>query len=76
MDKKKLALLIDEIINDVATNSGVSEEEARTMVGISLRHNRKAIVGSIKIPTFDTSVADRGRRGSWDEVDEHVLPGA
>lgn len=55
MDKKKLALLIDEIINDVATNSGVSEEEARTLVGISLRHNRKAIVGSIKIPTFDTS---------------------
>ena len=67
MDKKKLALLIDEIINDVAANSGVSEEEARTLVGISLRHNRKAIVGSIKIPTFDT-------KDGYPEEEESGLP--
>ena len=54
MDKKKLAILIEEIISDVATANKISDEEARTLVGLSLRHNRATIVNSIKIATFDT----------------------
>lgn len=63
MDKKQLATLIEEIITDVATANSLSEQEARTLVGLSLRHNRGAIVQSIVIPTFNQEDdVHRGRR--------------
>lgn len=48
------AVLIEEIISDVATANQISDEEARTLVCLSLRHNRATIANSIKIATYDT----------------------
>ena len=52
MDKKVLYGLLDSIVEEVAKNEGLEEQEARTFVGVALRRNREAFISTVVVPTL------------------------
>ncbi len=52
MDKKTLDLIVADIINTVATQNGLEEAEARTLVGIALKKNKTAFIAAVVVPTL------------------------
>ena len=54
MDKKVLASIVDDIVKDTATAQGISEGEARALVGIVLRKSKDAIVKAVTVTGIAT----------------------
>jgi len=54
MDKKVIAAVVESIVANVAAKQGLSDIEARALVGIFLRKNADNIVNMITIPNFAT----------------------
>lgn len=52
MDKKVLHGLVDGIVEQVAKDNNLSESEARTFVGVALRHNREAFLKAVIVPNL------------------------
>lgn len=52
MDKKILTGIVESIVKGVIDRSGLTEGEARAMVGIALRKNTDAIVQAIAAPVL------------------------
>ena len=52
MDKKQMVALTDSITAEVASKLNVEEAEARTLLGITMKKNREAIVAAIVTPTL------------------------
>lgn len=50
MDKKMMTALINGIIDEVAVRNGLSEDEARTLVGMCLRRNKECLIQAVCIP--------------------------
>lgn len=57
MDKKILAGIVDGIVAEVAEKQGLTEGEARAMVGITLKKNKDAIVAAIVSPNLTLPAA-------------------
>lgn len=54
MDKKVIAAVVESIVANVAAKQGLSDIEARALVGIFLRKNADNIVNMITVPNFAT----------------------
>lgn len=54
MDKKVIAAVVESIVANVAAKQGLSDIEARALVGIFLRKNTDNIVNMITVPNFAT----------------------
>ncbi len=52
MDKKQLEAVVASIVADVATQNGLEESEARTLVGIALKKNKAAFISAVVVPTL------------------------
>ena len=50
MDKKQIAALVEDIVEQVAADNDLSAVEARTFVGVALRTNKAAFISTVVIP--------------------------
>ncbi len=50
LDKKKIAELVEGFVAEVVTAHGVDAGEARTLVALTLKRNKAALLESIAIP--------------------------
>lgn len=49
MDKKDLLAIVNAIVEQVQQKNGISEGEARAMVGMTLRVSSEAVVGACEV---------------------------
>lgn len=52
MNQKQLDAVLADIVTAVATQNGLDEGEARTLVGIALKKNKEAFINAVVVPTL------------------------
>ncbi len=52
MNQKQLDAVLADIVTAVATQNGLDEGEARTLVGIALKKNKEAFIKAVVVPTL------------------------
>jgi hypothetical protein len=53
VEKKALETIVAEIVAAVAEKTGLTEGEARALVGLTLKSNKTNLVNAIAPPTLD-----------------------
>lgn len=57
MNKKQIAALVETMVTKVAEQQGISEDAARTLVGISIQKNQDALCG-VTLPSLAAPAAE------------------
>lgn len=55
MNKKQIAALVEEMVQSIVNRDGVSEDIARTLIGLSIQKNQEALT-QVSVPNL--KVAD------------------